>query len=324
MRQDSLLARFNRRVPFPFRLLLVAALGIALIPLVHGAQLYGSLLYLGLKDPGRQCSLWQVMRSYDETRGFHELFGRLTQDSRIVERDERVGLVRVAAGGRTFWAKEDGEGMPAVRLIPYLEAEQRWMRERNPAEFVQPGETVVDCGAHIGIFTVHALERGASRVVAIEPDSTNLECLRRNLSAGIAAGRVIVVPKAVWNEETTLQFTVSDSSSARHSAVIRTGTKTVGVPATTLDAIMREHGIERVDYLKMDIEGAERQALEGGKETLRRHRPRVMLDAYHLPDDPAVLPRLLRSAHPGYREICGPCEWSDINKQWTPHVLYFR
>jgi FkbM family methyltransferase len=324
MKQDSLLARFNRRVPFPLRLLLVALVGISLLPLVQGAQLYGSLLYLGLKDPGRQCSLWQVMRSHDQNRGFYQLVKRLTGESRVIERDEKLGLVRVAAGGRTFWAQEKGDGMPATRLIPYLEGEQRWMHERNPEESVRPGDTVVDCGAHIGIFTMHALERGAGRVVAIEPDATNLECLRRNLADGIASGRVIVVPKAVWNEETTLKFTVSDSSSARHSAIIHTGTKVVDVPATTLDAIMREHGIERVDYLKLDIEGAERQALEGGMGTLTRHRPRVLLESYHLPDDPVVLPRLLRSAYPGYREICGPCEWSNINSQWTPHVLYFR
>lgn len=324
MRQDSLLARFNRLVPFPLRLLLVAALGISLLPLVHGAQLYGSLLYLGLKDPRRQCSLWQVMRSPRETRGFYEILGRLNGESRVIERDGESGLVRVEAGGRAYWVQDGGEGMPALRLIPYLEAEQRWLSGSNPNEFVQPGDTVMDCGAHIGIFTLHALERGAKLVVAVEPDATNLECLRRNLAGEIAARRVIVVPKAVWNEETTLKFTVSDSSSARHSAIIRTGTKVVEVPAATLDSIMREQGIERVDYLKMDIEGAERQALEGGMDTLRKHRPRVMLDSYHLPDDPVVLPRLLRSAHPGYREICGPCEWSEINKQWTPHVLYFR
>jgi FkbM family methyltransferase len=230
----------------------------------------------------------------------------------------------VAGEDWSYWAPEGGAGLPPRKLAPYLEAEHRWMARHNPAEFVQPGDTVVDCGAHIGIFTAHALQRGARRVIAIEPDAANLECLRRNVAEGIASGRVTVVPMAVWNEETTLEFTISDSSSARHSAIIKTGSRTVRVAAARLDTILRQHNAGRVSYLKMDIEGAERQALEGARGMLASSRPRVMLESYHLPDDPAVLPAILRAAHPGYREICGPCEWSTINRHWTPHVLYFR
>ena len=47
----------------------------------------------------------------------------------------------------------------------------------------------------------------------------------------------------------------------------------------------------------MDIEGAERQALRGALATLRRDRPRLMIDSYHRPDDLAVLPPLIRTAH---------------------------
>jgi hypothetical protein len=51
----------------------------------------------------------------------------------------------------------------------------------------------------------------------------------------------------------------------------------------------------------MDIEGAERSALRGGRETLSRLGPRLVLCIYHRPDDPVALPQLVREARPGYR-----------------------
>ena len=54
----------------------------------------------------------------------------------------------------------------------------------------------------MGVFTQKPLDQGAAKVISIEPEPTNVEC--RNFAAEIAAGRVIVLPKGVWNEEKTL------------------------------------------------------------------------------------------------------------------------
>ena len=51
---------------------------------------------------------------------------------------------------------------------------------------IRPGDTVVDCGAHVGLFTKLALKQGADRVVAIEPDPANVACLESNLGPEIA------------------------------------------------------------------------------------------------------------------------------------------
>jgi hypothetical protein len=60
------------------------------------------------------------------------------------------------------------------------------------------------CGAHIGVYIREALSLGAKLVVAVEPALENLECLRRNFATEIAAGRVIVYPKGVWDREEVL------------------------------------------------------------------------------------------------------------------------
>ena len=59
--------------------------------------------------------------------------------------------------------------------------------------------------------------------------------------------------------------------------------------------------------------------------TIKKLRPRIMLDAYHLPDDSTVLPEILRSAHMDYRLSCGPCQLSDHGQTGlTPHSMWFE
>ena len=92
------------------------------------------------------------------------------------------------------------------------------------------------------------------------------------------------------------------------------------VPVTTLDKIAEALDIHRVDFIKMDIEGAEREALRGAAGTLSRDFPRLMLDSYHLPDDMQVLPVIIHKANPRYAMTCGPCE----EGSFTPHVTYYH
>jgi FkbM family methyltransferase len=325
MKRDSWIARFNRRVPYPLRLALIGVLGIALLPLLKAAPVYGYLLYAGITAERRDCPLPRMLSAPGDKDQLVRDIARHEQSVRVVDRDREWDLVQVQTpGGRKYWIRDAGAWLPGPRLIAYLVAEHQWMAQRNPGDIVAEGDTVIDCGAHVGVFTADALARGARRVVAIEPDAANLECLRRNFKDEIEAGRVVLVPKAVWSEPTTLRFTVAEENSGMGSAVLERAGREIEVPATTIDAIVREYGIGKVDYLKMDIEGAERHALRGGMETLRRSRPRVMLEAYHLDDDYQVLPGLLREAHADYREICGPCELDGRSRSYRPYVLYYR
>ena len=59
-------------------------------------------------------------------------------------------------------------------------------------------------------------------------------------------------------------------------------------------------GLERVDFIKADIEGAERLMLKGAQETLRRFAPKLSICTYHLPDDKEVLEALIKQANPHY------------------------
>jgi hypothetical protein len=118
-----------------------------------------------------------------------------------IQTDNGVQLVRTRAGD--WWIPEGDD-----RFLPDLLSQQQNNIYGEGATGVQPGDVVLDCGAHIGLFTRRALELGASVVVAVEISPRNIECLKRNFKTEIQSHRVIVYPKGVWNEDDFLRETV--------------------------------------------------------------------------------------------------------------------
>jgi len=167
---------------------------------------------------------------------------------------------------------------------------------------VRAGDIVLDGGAHFGAFTRTALNRGASLVVAIDIAPENIACLRRTFASEIAAGRVIVYEKGIWDSDDTLVLERKNHTWA--DRVIESGPGPT-VEVTTIDHIVSELALPRVDFIKLDIEGAERNALAGASGTLSRYRPRMAVAAYHQPDDLEVLPELATRAPPASSTCVG-------------------
>jgi FkbM family methyltransferase len=164
---------------------------------------------------------------------------------------------------------------------------------------IHDSDVVIDVGAHLGTFTRIALQHGARQVVAIEPDPVNAACFKRTFAGEIADQRVRLVEAAAWHSPGTLEFEVGGASQTGHVAGSHTA-KSVPVRAVTLDGLVDELGLGRVDFIKMDIEGAERHALAGARMLLAAHRPRLAICIYHAPDDPDVVPRVIREANGQY------------------------
>ena len=186
---------------------------------------------------------------------------------------------------------------------------------------VRAGDIVLDCGANVGAYTRHALNRGAKLVVAIEMAPESLECLRRNLEKELTGGRVIIYPKGVWNKDDELQLSTGvEWASTASSVVLDRGSRGVKVPLTTIDKLVAELHLPRVDFIKMDIEGAEMQALEGAQDTVRRFHPRMAISVEHRPTDPDQIPKLMHGLWPDYVSECGPC--ANVNGSIQPDVLF--
>ncbi len=263
------------------------------------------------------CPWRETLRSADNLRRQIEIKDRILAASKLVRRDpEGYNLWQTPKG--LFWVPNGSD-----YSLPFNLAEQERKIYGDHRLGVRPGDVVLDCGAAMGVFTREALAAGARLVVAIELAPENLECLRRNFSEDVRSGRVVIYPKGVWDKDDVMTLYVDPGNSPADSVVMRPERARPGprVELTTIDKLVRELALDRVDFIKMDIEGAEQRALAGARETLARFRPRLAISAYHMEDDPKRIPELVRAAWPGYRMECGPC--ADAKSAVRPDVLFF-
>jgi FkbM family methyltransferase len=239
--------------------------------------------------------------------------------------DDALNIELLKTGVRPFWIRRSGGDMNGAQLLAYLIGEQEWLAKMSPTAVVQKGDWVIDVGAHVGVFTAHALQLGAEKVFMVEPDPVNVECIRRNFKEEIASGKVVLIPEGAWSSKSTIPFNVGMANSGTGSMIYKeTGSKVLNVPVRPIDDMMAEFQAPRINFIKMDIEGAEREALKGAAQTLKRWQPRLALDSYHLPDDAVVLPKVILAANPNYRTTCGPCELNmNHGTQISPHVTFY-
>jgi FkbM family methyltransferase len=202
-----------------------------------------------------------------------------------------------------FWGRANEQFMLAHLVREQLISN---IYQRDPV-VVRKGDVVLDLGGHLGTFSRAALQRGARLVVAFEPEPTNAACFKRTFEQEIADGRVVLLEAAAWESSGSLELTTRMNDAA--STVVPgmegiDGAKgQVTVRATTIDAEVERLGLDRVDFIKMDIEGAERNAVRGGQKTITRFAPRLVLCIYHRGDDPVAVPEVVLQARPQYKSF---------------------
>jgi FkbM family methyltransferase len=142
---------------------------------------------------------------------------------------------------------------------------------------VQPGDVCVDVGAHIGLFSLE-LARAAGptgRVIAFEPAPDTRARLMENLDANQNGARVAV--RSVALSDTSGRMTLHSPEDAadvgRRSLV--SGGEGVEVEVVRFDDL--DLGLDRLDIVKVDVEGAEALVLEGMRGSIERFRPRAFL-----------------------------------------------
>lgn len=157
-------------------------------------------------------------------------------------------------------------------------------------------DVIIDGGGCWGDTALYfATQVGSSgQVHSFEFSPSNLILLRENLAKNPAlAARCQVHEFALWDQsEATLNFDESGPGTTLGAGKFSARTQSI-------DAWARTHG--KVDFIKLDIEGAERYALSGAAETLSKQRPRLAVALYHSMQDFVQLPRLIDQLAPGYR-----------------------
>ncbi|MCD6565054.1 MAG: FkbM family methyltransferase [Bacteroidales bacterium] len=192
-------------------------------------------------------------------------------------------------------------------LSPFL---SRFIIGEGPYEsgvcVLEKGDVVVDAGGNIGMFAFLAAQKVSEKgqVHAIEPIPYFQKCIETgirenhldNVSVhGVALGKE--------NKECIFQLSLDNPGETGHGF---NGKHPITVTQTTLDSLVfKEKKIDRVDFIKMDIEGSEREALQGAMETIRHFKPKMSICTYHLDDDPVVLPGIIKDIDPTYTILMG-------------------
>jgi FkbM family methyltransferase len=195
-----------------------------------------------------------------------------------------------------------------------------------PGAPIRKGDIVLDGGGFIGDWTKRALEKGASLVVTFEPSPEAIEWIRRNLRAEIDAGRVILCQKGLWDQEGRLQLSVNEENPAASTVSDHGGNMSEWIDLQSLDAIVEELALDRVDVLKLDVEAAEVRALHGAKKTLNRFRPRLAVGTEHTDDmlqNSRNVVQAVREVAPFYKLQCGQCSLRR-DRIIVPEALHFR
>jgi predicted RNA methylase len=114
---------------------------------------------------------------------------------------------------------------------------------------IKEGDLVVDCGAHVGIFTLRALSADARYVLSIEPDPINFLFLRLNVNY-LGLSNVEIINAAVGSKDEAAK------------EITPWGRKVI-IPIRSIRSLVSQYNIDQIDFLKIDVEGAEIEVLKG-------------------------------------------------------------
>ena len=172
----------------------------------------------------------------------------------------------------------------ALDAEDYVQADLFWASAKDAVEIrevlrcMPKGGVMFDLGANFGYYAIRTATALHSdcRVYAFEPNPPTMRRFRQNLDLNSTGG---VYPREEGVSDVTGSATVLEERGNSGAAYLDPAVATPGgIPLTTLDLFCEQHRIDRLDVIKMDIEGGELRALRGGAGALRRFMPVILIE----------------------------------------------
>jgi FkbM family methyltransferase len=195
---------------------------------------------------------------------------RLERGVRVVDYS-KPALHVMRADGLHFWFPELAESMETTEL--YLDRAS-----------IRPGDTVLDLGAYAGGATYHFARAvgAAGRVFAFEPDPRSFDCLAKNIALH-HLDNVELQRRGVWSHSGRVLFqSEGNMGSAVVEAADRSSDTKQAIDVVSLSDFCAEKNLDRVDFVKMDIEGSEAPVLAGAADFIERFRPAMIIEVHRV------------------------------------------
>ena len=193
---------------------------------------------------------------------------------------KKGAVISVPFGGRSFRfnyvhgkAREGGRGLFLFR--EYIEDLMA-----HGDGFLRVGDVVIDGGANQGVFTTAFASYVSpnGKVIAIEPMEYAVQRIKGNVALNGLSDQVVVYQNALSNDAGTATLDLSLGVGPASITNDYGGKETMDVETKTIDQIVEEQKLDHVDFIKLDIEGAELKALLGAAATLAKFKPTVCLE----------------------------------------------
>lgn len=175
---------------------------------------------------------------------------------------------------------------------------------------LKEGDIVIDCGANMGLFSNIALAKSCE-VYAFEPSETMQKCYLNKYT-----NEAFHIEKYALSDHSGEKIEFVETMNhfgGSHIAGIEfqeadyvnpniniEQNRKYEVDMITLDDWAAQNNINRIDFIKADIEGAERLMLRGAVNVLRTYAPKLSICTYHFPDDPSILENIIKQANSDY------------------------
>jgi len=148
---------------------------------------------------------------------------------------------------------------------------------------LKKNDVVIDAGAYKGSFTLFCAKSvgDGGKVIAFEPDSENFKILKKNVKLNNLTN-VILIKKGLWKKNEQLFFNEGDGENSSLFFDKMSKKKITKVACVSLDSELARLKIHKVEFVKMDIEGAELEAIAGMKKILAKNKLSLAIASYHI------------------------------------------
>lgn len=223
--------------------------------------------------------LWAKLRDRHRLIGEHAALIAGTEIAELAVSGE--GLIVRLDNGLAFHVDPD-----AVREAPNIilaQGSYEAFEKRLLLELARDARVVLDVGANIGWYSLHiAAQEPDATIHAFEPVPTTFAKLSANIALNGMGARVIAASHGLSDKPGSCEMFLPGTSGSPAASMSNLHpseeSRRVTAHFSTMDTFVAAHGIERIDLLKCDVEGAELMVLKGGDASLARFKPAVLIE----------------------------------------------